>query len=196
MQFSFEFRAILEQEVKRRRHYEKLKADSEVANENHRRELRLVKETAREKLAKARKIDADVQRLDAIVGKFGDDVIDELQLRKQENEERRIFAEQELGRLRIELNFQESSRTEDRLTLTSVEEQLATVRTAKRQVERRKIEAEASLEKATAQLRMKKREISELRKRAEQLGREREHMSHLMMHHGIEDSVQLPQMNR
>ena len=108
---------------------------------------------------------AERDRFEAILDKVGSGAMDELELRCQEAEQMRFRSEGELSKLRAEINWQASARMDDKLSLQSVEDELANVRSSKRQVESKLMEMEDEVEKVSSQLRAKKKENLELRKR-------------------------------
>ena len=151
-----EMRALLEQEVKKRRHEEKTRRTLETINEDLRRDLSHAREGMRQSEVNLVKAVAERDRFEAILDKVGSGAMDELELRCQEAEQMRFRSEGELSKLRAEINWQASARMDDKLSLQSVEDELANVRSSKRQVESKLMEMEDEVEKVSSQLRAKK----------------------------------------
>ena len=134
-----------------------------------RREVAALKREIRDATAKETRLEIDNKRLEAILGKVGDGALDEMERRLQQSEEARWKAEVECEKLRAELNWQTNSRMDERLTVASLEDELGQSRAEKRRSEMRKIQVEEALEQCLAQLRSKKRECADMRKRIEMM---------------------------
>lgn len=158
-------RTQLAQEIKLRRKEEKHRRTAEADAERLRRELRGERDELRLAVAKETQLQIERDRLDAVLSKVGAGALDDLEARLQSSEERRWQAEAEIEKLRTELNWQTNGRMDERLAVSQLEEELNTVRQAKRRVEVRRMQLEESLEQAMVQLRAKKRECTDYRKR-------------------------------
>lgn len=158
-------RTQLAQEIKLRRKEEKNRRTAEADAERLRRELRGERDELRLAVAKETQLQIERDRLDAVLSKVGAGALDDLEARLQSSEERRWQAEAEIEKLRTELNWQTNGRMDERLAVSQLEEELNTVRQAKRRVEVRRMQLEESLEQAMVQLRAKKRECTDYRKR-------------------------------
>ena len=100
----------------------------------------------------------------------------------------RFRAEGELSKIREKLNWQASARMDDRVAVSSVEEELHAVRVSKRKLDKRTMELEDTLQKVARQLRHKKREALDVRKRVDALMTERNFMQQQLLHNGILDA--------
>ena len=160
-----DMRAQLAQETKLRKNEEKHRRTAEADAERLRRELRAERDELRLAVAKETQLQIERDRLDAVLSKVGAGALDDLEARLQASEERRWQAEAEIEKLRTELNWQTNGRMDERLAVSQLEEELNTVRQAKRRIEVRRMQLEESLEQAMMQLRAKKRECTDYRKR-------------------------------
>ena len=180
-------RNLLETEVKRRK-----LAESEVQKQDEvgtslRRELRKAQEDVRKGETAIARGNAERERLDHILDKVGSGALEELESSCHEAEEMRFRAEGELSKIREKLNWQASVRMDDRVAVSSVEEELHAVRVSKRKLDKRTMELEDTLQKVARQLRHKKREALDVRKRVDALT-ERNFMQQQLLHNGILDA--------
>jgi len=164
-----EMRFSLEQESKKVKAEGNLRRAAEQETGRLRREIAALKREIRDATAKETRLSVDNQRLEAILGKVGDGALDEMERRLQKSEESRWKAEVECEKLRAELNWQTNSRMDERLNVASLEDELGQARAEKRRSEMRKIQVEEALEQCLAQLRSKKRECADMRKRIEMM---------------------------
>ena len=164
-----EMRFSLEQESKKVKAEGNLRRAAEQEAGRLRREVAALKREIRDATAKETRLEIDNKRLEAILGKVGDGALDEMERRLQKSEEARWKAEVECEKLRAELNWQTNSRMDERLTVASLEDELGQSRAEKRRSEMRKIQVEEALEQCLAQLRSKKRECADMRKRIEMM---------------------------
>ena len=164
-----EMRFALEQESKKTKQEGNLRRAAEQEAARLRREISSLKVEMREATTKQTRMTVENQRLEAILAKVGDGALDELEGRLRTSEEMRWKAEMEVEKLRAELNWQTNSRMDERLTVASLEDELQQARAEKRRGEMRKIQVEEALEQCLAQLRSKKRETSDMRKRIEMM---------------------------
>eukprot|EP00943_MAST-04B_sp_MAST-4B-sp1_P005425 g5425.t1 len=172
-----EMRFSLEQESKKVKAEGNLRRAAEQETGRLRREIAALKREIRDATAKETRLSVDNQRLEAILGKVGDGALDEMERRLQKSEESRWKAEVECEKLRAELNWQTNSRMDERLTVASLEDELGQARAEKRRSEMRKIQVEEALEQCLAQLRSKKRECADMRKRIEMMISSNKHVT-------------------
>ena len=164
-----EMRFALEQESKKTKQEGNLRRAAEQEAARLRREISSLKVELKDGTSQVTRMTVENQRLEAILSKVGDGALDDLEDRLRKSEELRWKAEMDCEKLRAELNWQTNSRMDERLTVASLEDELQQSRAEKRRSEMRKIQVEEALEQCLAQLRSKKRETSDMRKRIEMM---------------------------
>ena len=164
-----DMRMSVNQEIKERKKEERNRRTAEADAERLRRELRGEREELRVAIAKETELQIERDRLDAVLGKVGANALDDLEARLEASEERRWQADAEIEKLRAELNWQTNGRMDERTVVSQLNDDLSKEIQAKRRVEVKKTQLEETLETSMAQLRARKRESTDFRKRIDTL---------------------------